>query len=109
MALHYLAEAAFDDLLTSWRHHWSVKNSSVATLQQLSVARANLDDARTRMNRIRAAMYPNDDERSATLVGALCPTLDEFVYLSWTHQFGAGSRQLQCPCGELVRIPEHFR
>ncbi len=106
MALHFFAESAFDDLLVAWRQHWRVQNKAERTIAELGESRTQLEQARTRMNRIRAAMYPNEDERSSTLVGALCPVLDEFVYLSWTHQFGTGSRQLQCPCGELVPIPK---
>ena len=68
-------------------------------------SRAALEDARTRMRRIRLAMYPTDEERDEALIGALCPVLDEFVYLSWTHQRGHGSRQMECPCGESVPIP----
>jgi hypothetical protein len=108
MALHLLAESAFDDLLAAWRTHWRAKNSTRATHMQLGQARIGLEDARSRMKQIRVAMYPNEDERSATLVGALCPVLDEFVHLSWTHQFGAGSRQMMCPCGELVPMPRGF-
>ena len=106
MTLHFLAESAFDDLLTAWREHWRVRNHGSATVAQLGKARIALEEARTRMNRIRVAMYPTDEELDGTLVGALCPVIDEFVYLTWSHQFGPGSRQLLCPCGELVPIPK---
>ncbi len=107
MALHFLAESAFDDLLVAWREHWRVRNLPAPTISQLGRARIELEQARQRMNKIRIAMYPDDVEKEGTLVGALCPTLDQFVYLTWTHQFGPGSRQLHCPCGELVPIPQN--
>lgn len=105
MALHFLAENAFDDLLVAWREHWRVRNLASPSVEQLGRARIRLEEARGRMNKIRIAMYPDDDEKEGTLVGALCPVLDQFVYLTWSHQFGPGSRQLHCPCGELVPIP----
>lgn len=105
MALHFLAESAFDDLLAAWRYYQTVKCSDRATVPEVGHARSQLDNARTRMGRVRAAMYPTEEERAVALVGVLCPVLDEFVHLAWTHQFGSGSRQLECACGELVPVP----
>ena len=105
MALHFLAESAFDDLLTAWRQYARVRDMESMTVPQLGKARIELDEARERMNKIRIAMYPSEEERDSSLVVALCPVLDEVVHLSWTHRSGAGSQELHCPCGELVPAP----
>lgn len=106
MALHFLAESAFDDLLASWREYDRVRNIEPMSVRQLGKARIQLDEARTRMNKIRLAMYPNEEERDSSLVVALCATLDQVVHLSWTHSGGPGSRQLYCPCGHVVLMPK---
>lgn len=105
MALHYFAETALDDLLIAWRHHDDVRSNERATIEQRGSARTALDGARERMHRLRAALYPNPDERSAVVVTALCPALDEVVYLSWSHRDARRPGNLQCPCGELVPLP----
>ena len=106
MALHFLAESAFDDLLASWREYDRVRKIEPTDVPKLGEARIRLDDARSRMNKIRLAMYPNKDERDGSLIVALCPTLDRIVHLSWTHSAGPGSRQLHCPCGHVVPMPK---
>lgn len=106
MALHFLAESAFDDLLASWREYDRVRNIEPTDVIRLGAARTQLDDARWRMNKIRLAMYPNEEERDSSLVVALCSTLDQVVHLSWNHSGGPGSRQLYCPCGHVVAVPE---
>ena len=106
MALHFLAESAFDDLLTCWREYDRVRKIEPTNVPQLGAARTQLDDARNRMNKIRLAMYPNEEERDASLVVALCTMLDQVVHLSWNHSGGPGSRQLYCPCGHIVPMPK---
>lgn len=105
MALHFFAETAFDDLLTAWRQHCDVRSSSGVTVEEIGAARSTLDGARDRMHRLRSALYPNADERSVVVTTALCPRLDEVVYLSWLHRDARRPGNLRCPCGDLVPIP----
>jgi len=104
MALHYLAESAFDDLLTAWRAHDALRVSSRASVQQLGTSRMALEGARDRMHRLRSALYPNPDELQAVLATALCPTLDEIVYLNVGHRDAQRPGNARCPCGELVPL-----
>ena len=105
MALHFLAESAFDDLLAAWREYARVRDMETITVPKLGKARIELDEARERMTKIRVAMYPSEQERDSSLVVALCPVLDQVVHLSWTHRTEPGSHQLHCPCGELIPAP----
>lgn len=105
MALHYFAETALDDLLTAWRHHDDVRGAERASIEQVGAARTVLDQARDRMHRLRSALYPNADERSVVVLTALCPALDEVVFLSWNHRDARRPGNLRCPCGELVPAP----
>ena len=102
MALHFLAEAAFDDLLAAWRHYDDLRSVDKPMVTKLGPARIQLDEARARMYRLRSVLYPTDGEREAVIATALCSVLDEVVHLNASHRVGKNSDQLRCICGELV-------
>lgn len=104
MALHYLAESAFDDLLTLWRHHDELQRRAGVALPVLTASRKSLDCSRQRMRRLRAALYPTDTDAEAELMAILCPALDEVVHLGWTHQTHLFPGTLTCICGERIPI-----
>ncbi len=104
MAFHYLADRALDDLLCTWRHYDDVQKSERATIADLGRARMLLDDARERMHRIRRASYPNASELSRAVKVAICPTLDEVVYLGWDDLVPGSPRALRCICGQVVEV-----
>jgi hypothetical protein len=104
MALHYLAEAAFDDLLMAWRHHDDLKARPRTAVTRLAASRRSLDEARHRMRRLREALYPTAEEHEDVLVTALCTTLDEVVHLSWQHVHPHRPGAAVCVCGELIAI-----
>ena len=104
MALHFLAEAALDDLLTAWRHYDDVRSLSTPKVSELGSARIQLDEARVRMYRLRSVLYPNNDAKQAVLVTALCSILDEVVHLNASHRVAGHPSDLRCVCGEVVRI-----
>ncbi len=56
------------------------------------------------MRRLRAALYPTDDEARVALTTALCPILDEVVLLGPSHRSFSRPAMLECPCGELVSV-----
>ena len=56
------------------------------------------------MRRLRAALYPTDDETRAALTTALCPILDAVVLLGPGHRSFNRPAMLECPCGELVSL-----
>ena len=102
MALHFLADAALDDLLTAWRHYDDARASGQDAVEDLGRARILLDQARARMHRIRSVLYPNTSEQEAVLATVLCATLDEVVHLNASHRELGKSGHLRCVCGELV-------
>lgn len=104
MALHYVAENALEDLLTAWRHYDDVRRREERKFSELGRARTLLDDARDRMHRIRAAIHPNAEEHAAAVKIALCPNLDEIVYLSWNNLIPGDRHHLKCICGHLVEL-----
>lgn len=104
MALHFLAEAALDDLLTAWRHYDDVRSVDQPVVADLGPARIQLDQARARMHRLRSVLYPNTDEKQAVLVTALCSVLDEVVHLNASHRVMGRSNDFTCVCGEVVSV-----
>ncbi|MEE9414649.1 MAG: hypothetical protein V3V01_05140 [Acidimicrobiales bacterium] len=102
--LHYIAESAFDELLTCWRSHNDEQRRDKRSVTRLNRSRAELDLARDRMNRLRVVMYPTPDELAETLLTTLCPTLDQVVHLGWRHRDPANPGHLACFCGQLVPI-----
>lgn len=104
MALHYVAENALEDLLTAWRHYDDVRRTEQRKFSDLGRARVLLDDARNRMQRIRAAVHPTAEEHAAAVKIALCPALDEIVYLSWNNMVPGDKRHLRCICGHLIAV-----
>ena len=105
VALHYLAETAFEDLLLLWRRHDDLQNSSDVALRVLTASRRELERSRQRMRRLRLALYPSAAEQETELLAVLCPTMDEIVHLGWGHQTPLFPGTLTCPCGERVPIP----
>lgn len=105
MALHFLAEHAFDDLLAVWRRHSDLQHQRSTPIATLGLSRQALDNARQRMHRLRTALYPTVDERDGIVVTALCPVLDEVVHLCWNHRDDRRPGNVRCLCGELVPIP----
>ena len=73
-------------------------------MPKLAAARADLDDARTRMNRFRQAMYPTEEELDGVLVTTLCQKLDMVVHLTWSHVHPDRPGLVVCPCGTGVPI-----
>ena len=104
MALHFLAEAAFDDLLVAWRHHDDLRRRPKTAVTRLAASRRELDDARSRMRRLREALYPTDEEHEDVLVTALCSGLDEVVHLNWRHAHPHRPGVVVCICGEFIPI-----
>lgn len=88
MALHYLAENAFSDLLRAWDNHHRVKHKPRSTVPEKGRSRLELEAARDRMYRLRSAMYPNPEEQEAVLFSVLCDHLDEIVHLGWSQLVG---------------------
>ncbi len=105
MALHYLAETAFEDLLLLWRRHDDLQNSSDVALKVLAASRRELERSRRRMRRLRLALYPSAAEQETELLAVLCPTMDEIVHLGWDHQTPLFPGTLTCPCGKRIPIP----
>ena len=104
MALHYLADLALDDLLTAWRHYDDVRRAERTSCGDLGRARTQLDDARNRMHRIRMATHPSSDEYKSAIQIALCPSLDQVVYLGWNHLEPGGRTHVRCVCGDLLPL-----
>ena len=104
MALHFLAEAAFDDLLVAWRHHDDLQRTPKVEVTRLARSRSELDDARNRMRRLREGLYPTDEENEDVLVTALCSALDEVVHLNWRHVHPHRPGVAVCICGEFIAI-----
>ena len=104
MALHFLAEAAFDDLLVAWRHHDDLKRTPKIAVTRLAASRSALEDARSRMRRLREALYPTTDEHEDVLVTALCSVLDEVVHLNWRQVHPHRPGVAVCICGEHIAI-----
>lgn len=102
MALHFLAEAAFDDLLVAWRHLDDLRGTPNVSVRRMARARCGYEDAKTRMGRLREALYPTDHEEDDIIVTALCGTLDEVVHLGWRHVHPHKPGVLVCICGEYV-------
>ncbi|NNF53463.1 MAG: hypothetical protein HKN03_03370 [Acidimicrobiales bacterium] len=105
MALHYLAETAFEDLLFVWRRHDDLQNNSNVALPVLTASRRDLEQSRQRMRRLRLALYPSRTEQETELLAVLCPTIDEIVHLGWAHQTPLFPGTMTCPCGERIPIP----
>ena len=105
VALHYLAETAFENLLLVWRRHDDLQNSSDVALKVLTASRRELERSRQRMRRLRLALYPSAAEQETELLAVLCPTMDEIVHLGWGHQTLLFPGTLTCPCGERIPIP----
>jgi len=101
-ALHYIAESAFDDLLKCWRRHDDFQQMTDVTVKDLGRSRADLELARRRMNWLRGAMYPTDDELETTLLTTLCPTLGQVVHLNRSHRDPKNPNMLTCICGQQV-------
>lgn len=104
MALHYVAEEAFADLLTTWRHHDDLQRRGGCSVRQLARSRQALEHARLRMRRLREALYPTPAEANTVVMSVLCPSLDEVVHLGWSHRSTNRPGNLACPCGTLVPI-----
>jgi hypothetical protein len=102
--LHIVADTAFDELLTRWRHHIQLRERIDANLAELGTSRLMLDRARAQMNVLRAAMYPTDSELEEVVVTTLCPSLGEVVHLNWTRRDPLDAQALQCVCGQSFRI-----
>lgn len=105
MALHYVAEAAFDELLTLWRHHHELQRRDGVSVRQLATSRQALEAARTRMRRLREALYPTPAEEHSVVLSVMCTTLDEVVHLGPSHRSANRPGNLLCPCGTLVPLP----
>lgn len=102
--LHYAVEAAFEDLLTTWRAHHDTVHRRSATVQQRAQARMALDDARQRMHRLRIAMYPEPDEIELVIDSIWCEALDSVVHVRWADRDPMRPGNFQCACGHLVPI-----
>jgi len=102
--LHYAVEAAFDDLLCHWRKYQDVKTRPDAPVCDLGEARTGLDHARTRMNKLRIAMYPEAHELEAVVDSLWCETLDMVVHVRWDDRDPMRPGNFRCPCGHLVPI-----
>lgn len=101
-ALHYIADSAFDELLKCWRRHDDFQHQQGATVKDLGRSRADLELARRRMNWLRGAMYPTNDELETTLLTTLCPTLGQVVHLNRSHRDPNDLNMLICICGQQV-------
>jgi len=102
--LHYAVEAAFDDLLCCWRSHHATISRNSSTLRAKADARAALDHARTRMHRLRIAIYPTSDEASGIVDSVWCETLELVVHLRWDDRDRMRPGNFRCACGHLVPI-----
>lgn len=121
--LHWLAEEAFDDLLTWWREHHRrrllvdenrIPDGAVPSAEQsrhwdqtvaaLAASRTQLDNARDRMHQFRSALHPESAIDSPPLRVHLCETLDALVHLGWQHLDPIRPGNLVCPCGTLVPL-----
>ncbi len=102
--LHYAVEAAFDNLLTTWRAHQDIVKRKSTTVQQRASARIALDDARRRMHRLRIAMYPEPDEIELIMDSIWCEVLDSVVHFRWTDRDDRYPGNVRCACGNLVPI-----
>ena len=105
MGLHFLAEEAFDDLLTTWRTVDDARRSRlVLSLRQRDDLHRSLIDARRRMRRLRLALHPEPNERSRAKMSLLCDTLDVVVHLGDEHVDDDRPGCFRCACGDLIPI-----
>ena len=105
MGLHFLAEEAFDDLLTTWRAVDDVRHARrELSLRRRDELHRSLDAARDRMRRLRLALHPEPDVRARARLSVLCDTLDVVVHLGDEHVDDNRPGCFRCACGDLVPI-----
>lgn len=105
MGLHFLAEEAFDDLLTTWRAVDDVRRSRRAhSVRHRDELHRSLIAARDRMRRLRLALHPEPSERARASLSLLCDTLDVVVHLGDEHIDDNRPGCFRCACGDLIPI-----
>jgi len=105
--LHFAVEAAFDDLLARWRAHEAKQANATTALRQLAASRIELDKARTRMQALRTAIYPEATELESVVQSLWCETLETVVHLTWADQHHSRPGNFHCICGALMPIDWH--
>ena len=102
--LHYAVEAAFDELLCTWRNHNDILTRRGATWKEKADARVALDQARNRMHKLRISMYPEDDERDSIIDSLWCKSLEMVVHVRWLDRDDMRPGNFRCACGHLIPI-----
>lgn len=105
--LHMAVEAAFEDLLATWRAHDSRRRRPGVSVADLALTRTALDQARRRMHRLRTAIHPESAEFESVVQSIWCETLDCVVHVRWTDRHPTRPGNFACPCGHLVPIDRH--
>lgn len=95
MALHYLLDAAVNELLDAWCKHDDLRVGGRADHAQLAKSRWKLEAARERAQQLRSALCPMGEIIRPGSVVAYCSTLDQVVVVDRT---GDGA----CICGHAV-------
>ena len=104
--LHRVLDDAFAELLSCFRDHDDLRRSRSAPLHRLARARVDLEEARSRVHRLRLALHPYGNDVALIGSSVLCERLDEVVHIPHLGITRAdGVEWFSCICGDWVERP----
>lgn len=104
--LHRVLDEAFDELLSCFREHDDLRRSRSAPLRRLAQARIDLDQARSRVHRLRLALHPYGNDVDLIGRAVLCGRLDEVVHIPRLGITRTDDIEwFVCICGDWVERP----